>query len=116
MSEFTNVTVWTEDSSTLAQWYVEHAGLRIEQETSRFSLLRGDGGAAIGFHVGEPVGRPQCVQFHIQVDDVNDTVRRLAAAGVEFDEVPSDKPWGVRSSSCADPAGHSVEFFTPLAR
>jgi catechol 2,3-dioxygenase-like lactoylglutathione lyase family enzyme len=70
----------------------------------------------IGFHVGEPVATPERVQFHAEVDDVDAVVERLTAQGVVFDEPPADRPWGVRSASCTDPAGHSVEFTTPFPR
>lgn len=36
----------------------------------------------------------------------------LSAKGLEFDAPPEDKPWGVRSVSLLDPAGHSVELTT----
>jgi catechol 2,3-dioxygenase-like lactoylglutathione lyase family enzyme len=108
------VTVWVADPAPLGEWYVKHTGLGIVQQTPRFVLLAGDGGAAIGFHVGEPLGTPERVQFHVEVDDVDAVAERLTAAGIALDEPPTDRPWGVRSTSCTDPAGHSVEFTTPF--
>ena len=114
MVALATVTVWVEDPAPLADWYVAHTGLRVLQQTPRFVLLGGDGGAAVGFHVGEPLTTPERVQFHVEVDDVDAVAERLAAQGVTLDEPPADRPWGVRSTSCTDPAGHSVEFTTPF--
>jgi catechol 2,3-dioxygenase-like lactoylglutathione lyase family enzyme len=116
MTSVATVTVWVDDPAALAEWYVAHTGLGILQQTPRFALLGGDGGGAIGFHVGEPLATPERVQFHVEVDDVDAVVERLTARGVVFDEPPTDRPWGVRSATCTDPAGHSVEFTTPFAR
>jgi catechol 2,3-dioxygenase-like lactoylglutathione lyase family enzyme len=116
MVAIATVTVWVEDPAPLAEWYVEHTGLTVVQQTPRFVLLGGDGGATIGFHVGTPLATPERVQFHVEVDDVDAVADRLTAAGITLDEPPTDRPWGVRSTSCTDPAGHSVEFTTPFRR
>jgi hypothetical protein len=35
--------------------YATHFGMTVLQETPRFVLLGSDGGASIGFHVGDPL-------------------------------------------------------------
>jgi catechol 2,3-dioxygenase-like lactoylglutathione lyase family enzyme len=114
--QLSSVTIWTADPRALRDWYVAHLGLEARDETPRFVMLGEPGrtGAAIAFHAGEPLSEPQRVQFHFAVDSVDDVYERLSEAGVEFDEAPSDKPWGLRTASCRDPGGHSVEFVTPL--
>lgn len=107
---FTNVTVWVRDPHALRDLYGNHFGMRCETETPRFVLLESDGGAAIGFHLGEPVANPSAVQFHIEVDDLDRHYETMGAAGVAFDGSPVVQPWGVRSVSCFDPASHSVEL------
>jgi catechol 2,3-dioxygenase-like lactoylglutathione lyase family enzyme len=110
------ITVWVEDPHALRDWYTEHFGLEVLQETPRFVLLGGTGtGSAIGFHIGEPVATPDRIQFHLEVDDVDGTYDRLVAEGLGFDGPPQDRPWGVRSTATTDPAGHSVEITTPFA-
>jgi catechol 2,3-dioxygenase-like lactoylglutathione lyase family enzyme len=111
----TTVTIWTRNPAELAEWYTQHMGMRVLQETPRFVLLGSDDGASIGFHVGEPISTPERVQFHLEVADVDAQYERLIAGGLTFDGPPEDKPWGVRSASMSDPAGHSVELTTPIA-
>lgn len=108
------VTVWTTDPHAVAAWYVEHLGLSVVQETPRFTLLGGDGGATIGFHVGDPLATPERIQFHMEVDDIDSVYERLVGRGLAFDGPPTDRPWGVRSAATTDPAGHSVELTTPF--
>jgi catechol 2,3-dioxygenase-like lactoylglutathione lyase family enzyme len=110
----TTVTIWTRDPAELRAWYVEHLGMTALQETPRFVLLGSDGGASIGFHVGEPLESPGRVQLHLEVADVDGLYEHLSAKGLVFDAPPEDKPWGVRSASLLDPAGHSVELTTPF--
>ncbi len=109
-----NVTVWTRDPHALRDWYQRHLRLRALEETPRFVLLQGEGGATLAFHVGEPLANPHRVQFHLEVDDIDEEYERLLGEGVQFDEPPTDRPWGVRSAATRDPAGHSVELTTAL--
>jgi catechol 2,3-dioxygenase-like lactoylglutathione lyase family enzyme len=114
--QFSTVTIWTHSPQALRDWYVAHLGLEVRNETPRFVMLgeRGAGGAAIAFHVGEPLSEPQRVQLHFAVDDVDAVYDRLVRAGVAFEGKPSDKPWGLRTASCRDPGGHGVEFTMPI--
>jgi catechol 2,3-dioxygenase-like lactoylglutathione lyase family enzyme len=48
-------------------------------------------------------------QFTIDVDDVDATCAELARRGVELLNGPIDRPWGVRTATFRDPAGHIWE-------
>jgi catechol 2,3-dioxygenase-like lactoylglutathione lyase family enzyme len=50
------------------------------------------------------------VQFTLQVDDVDAMCADLAARGVELLNGPMDRPWGIRTASFRDPAGHIWEI------
>jgi catechol 2,3-dioxygenase-like lactoylglutathione lyase family enzyme len=49
-------------------------------------------------------------QFTIDVDDVDALCADLAARGVKLLNGPIDRPWGVRTASFQDPAGHIWEI------
>lgn len=49
-------------------------------------------------------------QFTLGVDDVDATCERLKARGVELLNGPIDRPWGIRTASFRDPAGHIWEI------
>lgn len=48
-------------------------------------------------------------QLCIQVDDVHAACAELARHGVTLLNGPEDRPWGVRTASFTDPAGHIWE-------
>ena len=50
------------------------------------------------------------MQFTIDVDDVDAMCAELAARGVELLNGPLDRPWGIRTASFRDPAGHIWEI------
>lgn len=48
--------------------------------------------------------------FTLQVDDVDAKCAELTARGVTLLNGPMDRPWGIRTASFADPAGHIWEI------
>jgi lactoylglutathione lyase len=53
-------------------------------------------------------------QIVIQVDDVDAACTELARHGVTLLNGPEDRPWGVRTASFTDPAGHIWEVAQDL--
>ncbi len=49
-------------------------------------------------------------QFTVGVDDVDEMCAALVARGVELLNGPMDRPWGIRTASFQDPAGHIWEI------
>jgi lactoylglutathione lyase len=52
-------------------------------------------------------------QLTVDVDDVDATCERLTARGIELLNGPIDRPWGVRTASFRDRAGHIWELAQP---
>jgi catechol 2,3-dioxygenase-like lactoylglutathione lyase family enzyme len=48
--------------------------------------------------------------FTIEVDDVDARCAELTALGVTLLNGPMDRPWGIRTASFVDPAGHIWEI------
>ena len=46
----------------------------------------------------------------LRVEDVDAMCAELASRGVEFLNGPMDRPWGIRTASFRDPAGHIWEI------
>ena len=57
-----------------------------------------------------PIDSGVRVQFTIGVEDVDATCRLLEERGVELLNGPMDRPWGVRTATFRDPAGHVWEI------
>jgi uncharacterized glyoxalase superfamily protein PhnB len=49
-------------------------------------------------------------QLTLGVYDVDATCEELRARGVELLNGPVDRPWGIRTASFRDPAGHVWEI------
>jgi catechol 2,3-dioxygenase-like lactoylglutathione lyase family enzyme len=52
--------------------------------------------------------------FTVDVDDVDAACAQLAGHGVTLLNGPMDRPWGRRTASFTDPAGHIWEFAKDL--
>ena len=50
------------------------------------------------------------MQFTLGVDDVDAMCAELTAKGVHLLNGPLDRPWGIRTASFVDPAGHIWEI------
>jgi len=48
--------------------------------------------------------------FTIEVDDVDAMCKELSSRGVTLLNGPMDRPWGIRTASFQDPAGHIWEI------
>jgi lactoylglutathione lyase len=60
-----------------------------------------------------PVAPPESgvrMQLTVPVDDVDVVAAGLVARGVELLRGPEDRPWGPRTASFRDPAGHVWEI------
>lgn len=113
MITFDYLTLFVEQGTWEAckSWYINHLDLKTAWESEGFVLLRGDRGANLGLHVGQPLQRPEKVQLHFKVPNVDRKCKRLKRQGVEIHGFPQNTSWGYRVAVLRDPAGHTVELF-----
>jgi predicted enzyme related to lactoylglutathione lyase len=78
---------------------IGHAELAIGDAV--LMLSEGSGGAP----VAPPAGGLPSVTIHLQVPDVDATVRRASTAGATVEREPDDQPYG-RMAAIVDPFGH----------
>lgn len=104
------------DQST--RFYGETLGLEVsaswdEHGRGIIFLATGTGQVEIFEHVdaGSPPV-PTGMKLAWEVDDVDAVFTRLAAAGVMILEGPTDRPWGHRNITIADPDGIAITLFT----
>ena len=115
------VTLFVEDLAATKAFYQEVFGLPIHYEdddsavfnfgNTLINLLK----ATAAHELIEPaeVGPPEAgsrVQLTIDVDDVDAMCAELTRRGVELLNGPIDRPWGIRTASFRDPAGHIWEI------
>ena len=108
------VILYHADMAAARRFYGEVLGLKLREETYAWfvgywltpaSVLCISSSAEERARFG---GDGRGVVRDLVVDDVDAAYESLVAKGVVFEEAPSDKPWGLRTASCRDPAGYVV--------
>src|SRR3954452_15563726 len=117
----TAVTLFVEDRAAVKAFYSEVLGLPVHYEDSE-SVVFAFGATLVNLLVAaaapeliEPaqVAAPGSGARSVltgTVDDVDPVGSELAGAGRELLNGPVDRPWGVRTASFRDPAGHIWEL------
>ena len=115
------ITLFVEDLAAAKRFYGEAFGLPVTYEdddsavfkfaNTLINLLKST--AALGLIEPAPVAPPEAgarMQFTLDVDDVDAMCAELATRGVTLLNGPMDRPWGIRTASFQDPAGHIWEI------
>jgi catechol 2,3-dioxygenase-like lactoylglutathione lyase family enzyme len=116
-----NITLFVEDLPATKQFYQEVFGLPIHFEDPDSAVFNFGNTLINLLNVTEApdligpakVADPDAgsrFQFTIDVDDVDAMCAELAKRGVELLNGPIDRPWGIRTASFRDPAGHIWEI------
>jgi lactoylglutathione lyase len=91
--------------------YEDEASAVFEFGNTMINLLKAT--EAVELVAPAPVGAADTgprMQFTMTVDDVDATCDELRRRGVELLNGPMDRPWGIRTASFRDPAGHIWEI------
>ena len=115
------ITLFVEDLEAARQFYREVFGLPVMFEDADSTVF--DFGNTIinllrttaAHELIEPAAVASTeagsrLQLTLQVDDVDAMCAELAAVGVKLLNGPMDRPWGIRTASFRDPAGHIWEI------
>ena len=115
------ITLFVEDLAAAREFYQRVFGLPIHFEDD-VSAVFNFGNTLINLlavsEAAELVGPARVaapdagarMQFSIEVDDVNAMCANLRSRGVDLLNGPMDRPWGIRTASFRDPAGHIWEI------
>lgn len=115
------ITLFVEDLPATKQFYQEVFGLPVHYEDDASAVFN-FGNTLVNLlksteapELIEPgvVAPPEAgsrFQFTIDVEDVDAMCAELTARGVELLNGPIDRPWGIRTASFRDPAGHIWEI------
>ena len=115
------ITLFVDDLETTKQFYEDVFGLLPHwgDENSvvflfgdtMINLLRvSEAPALIDPGVVAPSTSGSRFQFTVGVDDVDETCEELQRRGGVLLNGPMDRPWGIRTASFLDPAGHIWEI------
>ena len=115
------VTLFVEDLAATKQFYLDVFGLPVHFEddvsavfdfgNTLINLLQStEAPELIAPADVAPPDAGSRMQFTIDVDDVDAMCAELTARGVTLLNGPIDRPWGIRTASFQDPAGHIWEI------
>jgi lactoylglutathione lyase len=115
------ITLFTEDLAGTKDFYEEILGLPMLGDHGdnivfklgnvMVNLARVSAAASFGVPTGVAgAGTGVRVVLPVAVDDVDAACAELARHGIALLDGPVDRPWGVRTASFADPAGHIWEL------
>lgn len=115
------ITLFAEDLAATKRFYQEVFGLPVHYEDA-VSAVFDFGNTLVNLLARTeaddlispaPVAPPESgarLQLTIQVADVDATCAELTRRGVTLLNGPLDRPWGVRTATFRDPAGHIWEI------
>ena len=115
------ITLFTENLEQAKEFYQNAFGLPIDYEDSNSAVFKFGGTVVNLLKITEAKGliEPAKVanresgaryMFTISVDDVDAMCAELVSRGVKLLNGPMDRPWGIRTASFMDPAGHIWEI------
>ena len=115
------ITLFTENLEQAKEFYQNVFGLPIDFEDSNSAVFKFGGTLVNLLKITEAKGliEPAKVAnresgaryvFTIGVDDVDAMCAELVSRGVKLLNGPMDRPWGIRTASFMDPAGHIWEI------
>ena len=107
------VTVPSSDVARSIEFYRRLGLILIVEDLpkyARFECPEGESTFSVEKRAGPIAGNGPVVYFECQ--DLDETVARLKARGVEFDSDPHDQPWLWREASLKDPDGNCICLFS----
>jgi predicted enzyme related to lactoylglutathione lyase len=109
MAKLNHVEIGVRDWKGSRDWYVAHIGLVVEFEVPerKTAALQDTAGVTLFVtETTEPPIKPACGLF-FEVDDVEETYRRLVARGLTFLCAPQKLFWGY-GAELSDPDGYRI--------
>ena len=70
-----------------------------------------DGESTLSVNIAEEIALTNKIVLYFECDDLDDKVEELKAAGLVFDEDPTDRDWLWRQAYLKDPNGNKICLF-----
>ena len=106
--DLNQVTVPCRDYVASVRFYRALGLTQIVDSPPRYARFETLGGTTLSVHLAESADAIGDAVIYFEVPNVDLAVRRLKAAGLEFETDPADRDWLWRESYLRDPAGNSI--------
>jgi len=109
------ITLWASNFDEMVLFYRDKLELPVEYGDENFFQFATHGTKLFIHRLGTtPKLRDHTLEIHFDVLDVDTAYQELVKRGVEFEDPPSNRPWGVRMAAFRDPEGFALEIVGPL--
>jgi len=105
--DLNQVTLPCRDYDASVRFYTRLGFRQIVASPPRYARFECASGSTFSVEL-LPDTRESTATVYFEVSDVDAEVARLRHAGIEFDELPEDKPWLWREARLRDPAGNRI--------
>lgn len=103
--------IYAADLAPLRRFYQDVLGLELVMDHGWIQTFAADASMRTQFSVASEGGSGTPVpDLSIEVDDVDDALRRVIDGGYAVEYGPVDEPWGVRRFYVRDPAGRLINI------
>jgi hydroxymethylpyrimidine/phosphomethylpyrimidine kinase len=102
------ITIPCHDYAASVRFYKALGLQQIVDSPPDYARFETDAGTTLSLHRTETGPAAADVVVYFEVDDVDETVAALSAAGIDFDAGPDDQRWLWREARLTDPAGNRL--------
>lgn len=109
------ITLWAFKFDEMVAFYQDKLDLPVEYRDENFIQFATQGTKLYIHRLGTNTKlRDHTVEIHFDVPDVDSIYKELVQRGVEFEDPPANRPWGIRMAAFRDPEGFTLEIVGPL--
>lgn len=106
------VTIFSERTIETVEFFEKLGLRRIVDSLPRYARLEcPDGEATLSINIADNMVAANNIVLYFECDDLDGRVNELKAAGLTFDEDPTDRPWLWRQAYLKDPNGNKICLF-----
>ncbi|HDS1235240.1 VOC family protein [Pluralibacter gergoviae] len=107
--------IYAADLAPLRRFYQDILGLDLVMDHGWIQTFAADAEMRVQLSVAAEGGSGTPVpDLSVEVDDVNEALRRVVEGGYAVEYGPVDEPWGVRRFYVRDPAGRLINILSHI--
>ncbi len=113
---FNHAMIYVRDVERSLKFYRGLLGFRVISKMQGYARLKSPkGSTSIALHEYDPGTKPsrggEGLRLYFEVARLDALCKKMRAAGVKFDQMPKDMPWGWRHAYLKDPDGHELSLY-----
>ena len=106
--DLNQVTIPCTNYEQSVKFYTALGLTQIVDSPPRYARFETKSGTTLSIHRADSTESQSAVVIYFEVEDVDSTVQRLKADGMNFEKEPADQSWLWREAYLCDPAGNKV--------